>query len=270
MNLLGKVSKFVIKNAPTICIAIGGIGVVAGTVKACKDTKKEVFVLEKSKKTLKEDIKEAENLKGESIAYFKYLKVILGVYWPSYLVIGGSLAIMVFGHKLLTRRYIALVGAYEALDKSYRRYRSKIREKYGEEEDICLMYDLEESDEEGIYTQADTFIPDRDLSPYSIFWGPAYSILATENAEDNNRMLHDIEDWCNNMLHDNGYLFLTDVYYALGVDRMENAGIGWVEGIGDDFVSFNIISIKNDRAIEGNELVYILDFNHDGCILPYI
>ena len=112
-------------------------------------------------------------------------------------------------------------------------------------------------------------IPDRDISNGYFFMEgcPEW----TKDPERNKEFLENMEQEANRILERQGYIFLNDVLAMVGIGPTSAGGeIGWVHGRGDDFVSFGIYEAINRRAINGWEPVYILDFNHDGYILPYI
>lgn len=262
MGILTKVGKFLVKNADKICVAGGIIGVGVGVGIACKDTINGIDELNQAKV----DICEKD--------YIPAAKRFAKVYWPSVTLIGGSLVVIICGHRITAKRYAELVVAYESLNKSYRGYRSYIRETYGNDTDFNARHHddgltLEQT--EININPDDIFIPDRDLSDFAVFFGKDYSELI--QSDDPEEALHHLkaqEEWANAMLQERGYIFLQEIYNALGVDRFAPDGIGWCAGIGDDFVDFGIYSVKNGRAVNGLESVFLLDFNHDGYILPYI
>lgn len=262
MSVLTKIGKFVVKNADKICVAGGVLGVGIGVGIACKDTMAGI-----------NDVAEAK----EAIAAKEYIpavKKLTKVYWPSVTLIGGSLVVIICGHRITARRYAKLIVAYESLNKSYRSYRGYIREIYGDDVDFNARYkedhvSLEQT--EITIDPDDIFIPDRDLSDFAVFFGKDYSeLLQTDDPEEAFHHLKAQEEWANAVLQERGYIFLQEVYNALGIDRFVPDGIGWCAGIGDDFVDFGIYSVKNGRAVNGIEPVFLLDFNHDGYILPYI
>ena len=73
-------------------------------------------------------------------------------------------------------------------------------------------------------------------------------------------------------LKSNGYIFLNEVYEMLGLPKTK-AGqvVGWTydekNPIGDNFVDFDIYSIRNADFINGYKNSVLLDFNVDGVIL---
>ena len=85
----------------------------------------------------------------------------------------------------------------------------------------------------------------------------------------------DAQNFLNEKLQTQGYLFLNDVYEMLGFDKV-NYGqvVGWIfdqdHPIGDNYVDFGIWDIHDQqkrRFVNGHERSIILDFNVDGPIL---
>ncbi len=78
------------------------------------------------------------------------------------------------------------------------------------------------------------------------------------------------ETYFNDILVHKGYVYLRDVYEALGFPvTRESCVVGWVyeenNAIGDNYISFSIENIddKTNPDIE-------IDFNVDGCIIDRI
>ena len=262
MGVIQKIGAIVVKNAPKICVAIGVAGVGIGVAVACKDTLAGVDEINQAKVEICEK------------DYIPAVKRFAKVYWPSFVIIGGSLFVIVSGHYILAKRYAGLVVAYESLNKSYKSYRGYIKENYGNDIDYNARHAKDGTsmvDSQIVVDPDDIFIPDRDLSDFAVFFGKDYSELVS--SDDPEEALHHLkaqEEWANAVLQEQGYIFLQDVYHALGVDRFAPDGVGWCAGIGDDFVDFGIYNVRNGRAVNGLEPVFLLDFNHDGYILPYI
>ena len=87
------------------------------------------------------------------------------------------------------------------------------------------------------------------------------------------------QNYANEKLQKQGYLFLNDVYDMLGIPKTK-AGqvVGWVydeahPDIYDNFVDFGIYDLYNEKArdfVNGREKSILLDFNVDGNILDLI
>ena len=279
-------SKKAVKHAPAICVGVGACGVAVGAgliAKATYDHKEEIEESINNIEVTKEwttESSEKERKKEIALSYVKCAKSLTRIYLPGSTCMCAGLCSILFGHKILSTRYAAVIAAYESVNKSYKSYRTNIREKYGKEEDIEAAYDLkaEKLNDETVYVpKDDIFIPDRDLSDFAVFFGSGYSTLIdsdtnpTNDPERNREILRDIEDMANDIFNQQGYLFLSDVYSMLGMlYKYPPDGIGWVKGRGDDFISFGIFDVRNANAISGDEDIFLLDFNHDGYILPYI
>ena len=78
----------------------------------------------------------------------------------------------------------------------------------------------------------------------------------------------------NNLLKSRGYLFLNEVYEALGFP-ITKAGqvVGWLyrpdNPNGDNYVDFGIFNLQSEKAcdfVNGYERSLVLDFNVDGNI----
>lgn len=123
MNKLVHQSKlFLSKNAPTILTCIGGVGVIVTSVMAVKATPKALTLLEK-----------AEEEKGDKLTKLETIKVAGPQYIPA-VIAGAATIACVFGSNILSKRQQAtLMSAYALLDSSYRDYKNKVDELYGEE-----------------------------------------------------------------------------------------------------------------------------------------
>ena len=117
---------FVKRNASTILTGLGGIGVLATTITAVKATPKALRLIE-----------EAEIKKGEKLTKWEKTRVAAVTYIPT-IGIGVATVACIFGaHILNQRQQAALMSAYALLDQSYKYYRRKARELYGEETAFC-------------------------------------------------------------------------------------------------------------------------------------
>lgn len=77
------------------------------------------------------------------------------------------------------------------------------------------------------------------------------------------------------LLKKQGYLFLNDVYKALGMTPSKAGQIvGWIydenNPIGDNYVDFGIYNITNNKSFNNFDKSILLDFNIDGEIISRI
>jgi hypothetical protein len=130
-NLLHRSKKFLDRNAPTILTCLGGAGVVATTVLAVKSTPKAMVLLEQAKKE-----------KGEDLTKLEVVKVAGPVYIPA-INTGVATVTCIFSANILNKQHQAAIpSAYALLDSSYKDYKKKVEELYGEEAGVQIREEL--------------------------------------------------------------------------------------------------------------------------------
>lgn len=121
-NLLSKSQTFVKRNSSTILTCVGAVGVIATTVTAVKATPKALMLLDK-----------AQEEKGGELTKLETVKIAGPAYIPS-VVLGVSTLACIFGANVLNQRgQASIMSAYALADSSYKEYRKKVDELYGEE-----------------------------------------------------------------------------------------------------------------------------------------
>ena len=136
--------NFIKRNASTILTCVGGVGVVVTAVLAAKATPKATKRLER-----------AEEKKGEVLSKTEKIKIAGPVYIPTVLVGAGTIA-CIFGANVLNKRTQAsLISAYALIDNSYKEYKNKLKELYGEEahEKIVDAIAIEKADDVYIHSE---------------------------------------------------------------------------------------------------------------------
>ena len=117
-----KFSAFLKKNSATILTVTATIGVITTSVLSAKAAIKASRVL-----THKEEEK------GEKLTFEETISAIWTIYIPP-VVAGMSTIACVFGANILNQRQQAsLASAYALIDSSYKEYKAKLKELYGEE-----------------------------------------------------------------------------------------------------------------------------------------
>lgn len=287
------------KASPEILVVSGIAGVVASTVMACKATTKVNDILDKHAERM-ETIKHIEENPDKATPEEKAIvedpnkfrtNVYLGtglefvkLYGPSIALGALSITAILAGHNILRKRNVALAAAYTAVDKSFKEYRGRVVERFGEALDKELRYNIKTKEVEEVVVNEDgtesvvkTTANEAHLPEYSLYskFFDASCAGWTKDPEYNRMFLQQQEQYANQRLKEKGYLFLNDVYDMLGFDRTK-AGqvVGWVydekHPVGDNRVSFCMYQVNdpaNRRFINGTEPVVLLDFNVDGEIL---
>lgn len=113
---------FLKRNSSTILTCVGAAGVVVTTIMAVKATPKALSLLE-----------DAKEEKGEELTKLEVVKTTAVVYIPT--VISGVATIAcIFGSNIISKhQQAALMSAYALIDNSYKEYKKKVDELYGEE-----------------------------------------------------------------------------------------------------------------------------------------
>lgn len=281
------------KHSPEILAAVGTVGVVTSAVMACKATTKISTILDDAKgqiDTIHEvvanpdmaDQYSVEDAKKDTaIVYVQSGVKLVKLYGPSVVLGAASIACLLGSNHILRKRNIALAAAYKAVDTSFKAYRGRVVDRFGEELDRELRYNIKAKEVEEIVTdengeekvvKSTIEVPEfADHSEYARCFDET-CLGWTRDAEYNLMFVKQIQNWANDQLQANGYLFLNDVYHMLGIQRTK-AGqvVGWVRnGDGDNYVDFGIFDLKDKskrRFVNGYEKSIWLDFNVDGPIL---
>lgn len=276
------------KNSPGLLFGAGIVGVIGSTVLACRATLKMEEVLDDAKDKLitakslqHKDYSETDRQKDITLIYVQTSVKIVRAYGPAIILGGLSIAALTSSHGILTRRNAGLTAAYAALEKGFEEYRSRVVEKYGEEEDRNLRYGSRtEVVKEGKVTHQITRVGTDEPSIYARFFDRDSSRSWDKVPEYNMIFLRCQQNYANDLLKSRGHVFLNDVYDMLGLKR-STAGsvVGWLgyqskEGLGDDYIDFGIFSDRSSDCfvdfVNGFEGAILLDFNVDGIIYDKI
>ena len=138
-KLLGQAEQFIKRNSSTILTCIGGIGVVATSVMTAKATTKVSFLL-----------KQAEEKKGDNLTKKETFNVAAPSYIPP-ILIGVSTIACIFGANALNKRQQAsMISAYALLENSYKEYKRKVKDVYGEEAEKDVRVEIAKDKFEGV------------------------------------------------------------------------------------------------------------------------
>ena len=273
IRIVSKIGRFVLRNSSTILVGLGCAGSVAGTILACKKTLSVEPILDECVEDLSKASENAEeNAKNKEItkAYIRSVGRMAKYYAPVIAIETLSIASILYGHHILSKRHFALIAAYNSLNTDYRNYRKRVVDKYGKDEDVIFanqdkIETIKEEDPEGYFPEYP-----HDLDVMTVFFGPG-NINGTKDPEQNLFYLKKAEEEANALFHDQGYLFINDARALLGLEPTEMGSmIGWVEGLGDDYIDFNIYNVYNIEAVNGYEATFVVEFNHDGYILDKV
>ncbi len=291
------------KYSPEILIGAGVVGVVVATVLACKATSELGEVLEDHKENVQgvkdfyaynTELKTEEELNEEHEGILKaYKHDICGVYINSgyriFKLYGPAILTEVFAissilcsYNIMHKRNLALIAAYEAINKSFAKYRNRVIEQFGDEVDKKIRFGFSDGkvehvkiDKDGNQSTEEEDITVIDMpSDYARFFDETCTEWS-KTPEYNLSFLRHQQDFMNDMLNARGHLFLNEVYDCLGIPRSQaGAVVGWIkDGDGDGYVDFRIYDLKSEQKrafVNGYERSILLDFNVDGIIYDKI
>lgn len=252
-------------NAPHILFGVGIVGVVGGTVLACRATTKLPKIVDDFEAEYHGN-KEHATPSDMSYIVQKNTMKIVKLYAPAVLVGGAGIICLTGSHMQLTKRNNALAAAYTGLATAYSSYRDRVREELGEEKELEFYHGVKA---EEVKVDGDTFtiktVDPNKLSIYARIFdesNPNYK----KDVEHNKIFLKCQQNYFNTILHVRGHVFLNEVYEHLGFDHVSYGQIvGWVlNDEGDNYIDFGIYDAASSRFVNGWERAIVLDFNVDG------
>lgn len=280
-RLLGRNAARLAKHSPVILTTVGVVGVVTAAVLASKATLKLEPIVDEIQ-TQKADLKLDKYTQPRDLTkvYVRGAGKIIKLYGPSVTLGVASIACIIGGHGILSKRNVALAAAYKAVETSYNSYRAKVVEEFGEEKDheirraiaskVEKHVELDENGQEKVVSRIG-----HDHSQYARFFDEYNPNWSGEDNNLNLLFLKSVQNFANDKLLATGHIFLNDVYERLGFEHTQaGAIVGWViEPGGDNYVDFGIFDKNSDAArdfVNGYEKSILLDFNVDGIIFDKI
>ena len=281
------------KHSPEILVVGGVVGLVASGVMACKATTKLSAILDDSKEQIELFDKVAANPEMVNEEYTvedaekdkKIVKVqtavkVAKLYAPAVAIGMVSIGAIFASNNIMRKRNVALGAAYATVDQAFKDYRNRVVDRFGEELDKELRYNLKTKevketveDENGKKKTVKRNIKYMDSampSEFAVIYDDGCAGW-TKDPEDNKFFLIQQQRYANERLKRRGYLSLNEVYELLGFPSTK-AGqvVGWLYDCkdpnykGDNFVDFGLYNVDcepNRDFVNGYERNIILDFN---------
>ena len=236
-------SLFLKRNSSTILTVMGAIGVV-------------VTGVEIRKATLKADkvIAEAEENKKEELTTKEVILKTVPIYIPS-VILGVSTITCIFSVNALNKRQqVAITSAYALIDRTYKDYRTKVKELFGEEADnkIQNAIILDKRDEDAItYALGCNPLPTTkgEIITFYETYRDGYFEATIETVLN-------AEYHLNRNLALRGFVSLNEFYDFLGLSPIEQGDVlGWdinrlIEGYDTSWIDFDHRLIVLDDGFE--------------------
>lgn len=300
---INKMAFQIKKHSPEILMVAGIVGGVTSAVMACKATTKVQAVLDEAKENVKgihtvyetpemraaykekwgEEYTEQQKKKDLAVTYAKTGLQFAKLYGPAVALGAVSIGCILTSNNIVNKRNLAITAAYAAVDKGFKDYRGRLIDRFGEELDHELRYNIKteevketivnEKGEEETVTKTVKTIDSNDIPQTAKFFCEGCKGW-DKDPEGNLFFLKQVQNWANDRLRSKGHLFLNEVYDQLGIDRTRiGQRIGWVYDEKDsnlyNYVDFGIYNMDDERKrafVNGYERNILLDFNCDGDV----
>ena len=289
----GVTSKAVMKlkkHSPEILVVAGIAGTVVSAVLACKATTKVAEILDETKGTLDtiHDGMETGAINGQEyttedgkkdtvVVYAQTGMKLAKLYGPAIILGTLSITSILASNNILRKRNVALGAAYAAIDKSFKEYRGRVIERFGEQVDTELKYGIKAKKFEEIEVDPETgkekkvkktvMVADPNLqSDYAVYFDSKSRNYET-NPDYNRMFLKAQQAFANDKLQTRGHLFLNEVLDDLDLPRTPAGQIvGWTKDGPDGYVNFRIVEVERETEDGRHGPALLLDFNVEGNI----
>lgn len=230
----GVTSKAVMKlkkHSPEILVVAGIAGTVVSAVLACKATTKVAEILDETKGTLDtihegmetgaingQEYTNEDGKKDTVVVYAQTGMKLAKLYGPAIILGTLSITSILASNNILRKRNVALGAAYAAIDKSFKEYRGRVIERFGEQVDTELKYGIKAKKFEEIEVDPETgkekkvkktvMVADPNLqSDYAVYFDSKSRNYET-NPDYNRMFLKAQQAFANDKLQTRGHLFL--------------------------------------------------------------
>lgn len=289
----GVTSKAVMKlkkHSPEILVVAGIAGTVVSAVLACKATTKVAEILDETKGTLDtihegmetgaingQEYTTDDGKKDTVVVYAQTGMKLAKLYGPAIILGTLSITSILASHNILRKRNVALGAAYAAIDKSFKEYRGRVIECFGDQVDTELKYGIKAKKFEEIEVDPETgkekkvkktvMVADPNLqSDYAVYFDSKSRNYET-NPDYNRMFLKAQQAFANDKLQTRGHLFLNEVLDDLDLPRTPAGQIvGWTKDGPDGYVNFRIVEVERETEDGRHEPALLLDFNVEGNI----
>lgn len=238
-NLLTQSKVFFKRNSATILTVVGVAGVVATSVMAVKATPKALRAIENAKEE-----------KGEELTRFETVVAAAPAYIPA-VVMGVTTIGCVVGANILNKRQQAsLVSAYALMDQSFKDYKKKVTELYGEDANDQVK---------GAIVKDKYGEREFDLEDGKKLY---YDMYSEQYFEATPFMVQRAEYELNRMNITDGSVYLNDWYRLLDLEPVEHGGdFGWTPGMNHERVWSEWIEFSHQTVVMDDGLeVMIIEF----------
>lgn len=295
----GKVKLWGIKRSPEILLAAGiGTGV-AALVFAVKETLKAEEIIDEhiEKMEALKKIEESEDrritdeetgevivmddkliAKTKAVRYVRTGAKFAKLYAPTIIFAGLSLTCILTSHGIMRKRNLALAASLSLVQKAFDEYRGRVVRDLGPTMDEHFLYDTVEQITEKEVTDDNgktkkvkekVQVPTK-TSVYARFFDEANDNFEKDGSA-NYRFVRGQMIYLQKKLIANGYLFLNDVYKALGFPiTVAGQSAGWIydyNNRANTIIEFNGFNI--DEALNSPNVMAFMNGYERSCLIDF-
>lgn len=284
---------------PAIVTIVSVGGIAYGVYKMCKASTKLNEAMEPHRKMEesivdshnKGVIDDAEFKKKIGMAKIEQVKDVAKLYAPGFLLVASSTLGFLFSNRELGKRVVNAQNMALQYHDSYQKLKQNVQNAIGKKATQAVEHQINsgirtvEDEKTGKKIEKDFryMTVDGDMisaSIYSVFFNNTCNGFDEDSRKNNYEYLKSLEHDMNNRLKRKGYLWLSDVYNALGIvpDNYNEAikNSGWIDPNGkfgylikdtngickyEDKIDFCLNDIELHKYDNNEDPIWLLDFN---------
>lgn len=285
------------KNSPQLLVMGGLVAGAATIVAACKATLKVDEVLDEAKEKVDkihnavengitqagEEYSVEDSKKDLTRVYVQTGVKLVKLYGPTIVLGMVSGTSILAGYNVLHKRNAAITAAYAAIDKSFKEYRGRVVERFGEGLDHELKYNVKAAEveetvidgkgkEKTVKKTIDVVDPNA-IGPYEVFFDNT-SPCWEPNTEYNVMYLNaEMNAFTNKLRATKECIFLNDIFDRIGLPKTQEGQLmGWRYDKDRNWVDNKIDYVikevyrPNEYVEGGYEKVLLIEFRVDGNV----
>lgn len=239
-KLVHRTKLFVGRNGSTILTCMAGVGLVATAVLTATSTPKAMTRVENAREEKGEELTKVETVIAAAPAYIP--PILTGV---------ATLACMFGANALNKRQQASLMSAYALIDNSYKEYKKKVNEVYGEDASQNIQSEIAKDKYE-----------DCDIEPengmklfYDDFSGRYFESTMENVLQAEYNLNRDLNMQC--------YATLNDFYEYLGLIPIDGGDeLGWNADMNAEYYWQSWVDFGHHKTVmdDGLEVIHITMF----------
>ena len=138
-------------------MVVGVAGIITSTVMACKATLKVDVIIDEAKENIEkiasacvehdeETYSNKDAQKDLMIVKVQGCIAFIRLYGPAFTLGVASISCILGAHNIMSKRNVALLSAYKAVEQTFSDYRKRVVEEYGDKKDHQFKYGIREEE----------------------------------------------------------------------------------------------------------------------------